>query len=332
MLDRTGFVRRIQDPPADAGEELESRLESLSSDGEPLWRTALPRRWWLNLLFFCVTLLTSTAFGFALVQSFSVRSSLDANLIFDGYVRFIQGDPRVWWGLQFSAPLLLILLAHEFGHYFECLRWKVDASLPYFLPSPTLFGTLGAFIRIRSPIYTRAGLFDIGVSGPIAGFIVLIPILIAGISESRVMPHAANHGPFVFGAPLLMLIVEHFVFPGVASSDILLSPAAMAAWGGLLATAINLLPVGQLDGGHILYAVCGERLHRTVSTCLVAALGVLGFFYWAWWIWAVLMLFFGRRHPLVYDRAPLSPKRIALSVAALLIFVLSISVVPVRTL
>lgn len=312
--------------------EPETWLRSVESAREGAWRIPLPRRWWINVLLFCVTLLTSTAFGFALTQSFAAGRVLDVDLVFNGYLLFAHGDPRVWSGLQFSAPLLLILLAHEFGHYFECLLWNVDASLPYFLPSPTLFGTLGAFIRIRSPIYTRKGLFDIGVSGPIAGFVALIPVLIAGIGESRVMPHAAVHGPFVFGTPLLMLLVERLFFHGVASSDILLSPVAMAAWGGLLATAFNLVPMGQLDGGHILYAVCGERVHRIASTCFVAVLGVLGFFYWAWWIWAVLMLFFGRRHPLVYDQSPLSSQRIALSVAALLIFVLSISVVPVRTL
>jgi membrane-associated protease RseP (regulator of RpoE activity) len=304
----------------------------MESAREQAWPAPVPRRWWVNILLFVLTLLTSTAFGFALTQSFAAGHPLDADLIFEGYIRFVHGDLRVWSGLQFSAPLLFILLAHEFGHYVECVHWRVDASLPYFLPSPTLFGTLGAFIRIRSPIYTRKGLFDIGVSGPIAGFVVLVPVLIAGVGASRVMPHLVARGPFVFGTPLLMLVIERLFFHGVASADILLSPMAMAAWGGLLATAFNLLPMGQLDGGHILYAVWGERVHRIVSTCLVAALGVLGFFYWPWWIWAVLMLFFGRRHPLVYDRTPLSSRRIALSVAALIIFVLSISVVPVRTL
>ncbi len=312
--------------------EPETWLRSFQSVPERVWKIPLPRRWWINVLLFCLTLLTSTAFGFALTQSFAAGRPLDADLVFTGYLLIAHGDPRVWSGLQFSAPLLLILLAHEFGHYFECLRWNVDGSLPYFLPSPTLFGTLGAFIRIRSPIYTRKGLFDIGISGPIAGFVALLPVLIVGIAESRVMPRMATHGPFVFGTPLLMSLVERLFFHGVASSSILLSPVAMAAWGGLLATAFNLFPLGQLDGGHILYAVCGERVHRIASTCFVVVLGVLGFFYWAWWIWAVLMLFFVRRHPLVYDQTPLASKRIALSLAALLIFILSISVVPVRTL
>ncbi len=312
--------------------EPETWLRSFQSVPERVWKIPLPRRWWINVLLFCLTLLTSTAFGFALTQSFAAGRPLDADLVFTGYLLIAHGDPRVWSGLQFSAPLLLILLAHEFGHYFECLRWNVDGSLPYFLPSPTLFGTLGAFIRIRSPIYTRKGLFDIGISGPIAGFVALLPVLIVGIAESRVMPRMATHGPFVFGTPLLMSLVERLFFHGVASSSILLSPVAMAAWGGLLATAFNLFPLGQLDGGHILYAVCGERVHRIASTCFVVVLGVLGFFYWAWWIWAVLMLFFGRRHPLVYDQTPLASKRIALSLVALLIFILSISVVPVRTL
>jgi len=218
------------------------------------------------------TLVTTTAFGFAEVQSFRADRPLEIDWIFDAYVRVWHGDLSVATGLNFSLPLLLILLAHEWGHYVACHRSRVIASLPYFLPSPTLFGTLGAFIRIRSPIYTRRSLFDIGVSGPLAGFAVLLPLLLAGIRMSRVVPGAAVRGSFAFGTPLLLRIVEWVRFPGVPPSDILLHPLAMAAWVGLLATAINLLPIGQLDGGHILYAAFGRRAHRALSTGFVVIL------------------------------------------------------------
>jgi membrane-associated protease RseP (regulator of RpoE activity) len=286
-------------------------------------------RGWLHGALFLLTLITTTAFGFAQVQSFRANRPLEIDWIVDGYVRLAHGDVSALSGLSFSIPLLLILLAHESGHYIACRRWRVDASLPYFLPSPTLFGTLGAFIRIRSPIYTRRSLFDIGVSGPLAGFLVLIPFLLAGIRMSRVVPGVGTRASVVFGTPLLLQILEWVRFPGVARSDILLHPMAIAAWAGLLATAINLLPIGQLDGGHILYAAFGPRLHRVLSTVFVAVLVLLGFAYWPWWIGAVLMFLFGRRHPLVYDETPLDVYRLAVSMLALLLFLLCISIVPV---
>jgi membrane-associated protease RseP (regulator of RpoE activity) len=286
-------------------------------------------RWWPHGALFVLTLITTTGFGFAQVQSFRANRPLEIDWIVDGYMRLAHGDLSALTGLDFSIPLIVILLAHEFGHYIACQRWRVDASLPYFLPSPTLFGTLGAFIRIRSPIYTRRSLFDIGVSGPLAGFVVLMPFLLAGIRMSRLVPGVATRGSVVFGTPLLLHILEWLRFPGASRSDILLHPMAMAAWAGLLATAINLLPIGQLDGGHILYAALGPRLHRVLSTIFIAVLVLLGFAYWPWWIWAVLMFFFGRRHPLVYDETPLDGYRVVVSIVALLLFLLSISIVPV---
>ena len=138
---------------------------------------------------------------------------------------------QVLAGLEFSVPLLLILVSHEFGHYLACQRWNVKASLPYFLPSPTLLGTLGAFIRIRSPIYSRKSLFDIGVSGPLAGFAVLTPLLIAGVLLSRVVPGIGSRGDIVFGTPLLLRLVEWLRFPGITPADISLHPMARARLG-----------------------------------------------------------------------------------------------------
>jgi membrane-associated protease RseP (regulator of RpoE activity) len=207
----------------------------------------------------------------------------------------------------------------------------VDASLPYFLPSPTLFGTCGAFIRIRSPIYTRKGLFDIGIAGPIAGFLILLPFLAAGVFLSRRMPPGAGAPEFVLGAPIILRVLEWMFFGVTDPAKILLHPIALAAWVGLLATAMNLIPLGQLDGGHIVYALVGERWHRILSISVVGVLALLGFLYRPWWFWALITFFFLRRHPLVYDRAPLRRGRIALAIAALLIFTLSVSIVPVHT-
>jgi len=305
------------------------RIESLEDAPEFVFRRLWSQGWWLNLLLFTLTLISTTVFGSALVQGFSTGQPLDVATVFSGYAALVHGDMHVWAGLQFSIPLLLILLAHEFGHYVDCRRWKVDASLPYFLPSPTLFGTCGAFIRIRAPIYSRKALFDIGVSGPVAGFVVLLPFLILGVSLSRITPVAAHQTHFIFGTPLVLRVLELMRFPHAPSIYISLHPMAMAAWAGLLATAINLLPMGQLDGGHILYAVLGERWHRRITHLFIAVLVGLGFFYWAWWVWAALLFLFGRRHPLVYDQTALSRGRIWLSAAALGMFVLSISLVPV---
>jgi len=284
----------------------------------------------LHFVLFLLTFLTCTVFGFALFQSFSANQPLNLDLISEGYARLFRGDGSVFSGVRFSIPLLVILLAHEFGHYVACKRWGVEASLPYFLPSPTLLGTFGAFIRIRSPIYTRNSLFDIGASGPIAGFVVLLPFLFLGMHWSRIAPGIASGGEMAFGTPLLIHIAEAVRFPGVGSANISLHPMAMAAWAGLVATATNLLPIGQLDGGHILYAVVSERWHRLLSNLLIAVLIGLGFLYRPWWLLAVLLFLFGRKHPLVYDQAPVDRARRLLSISTLVIFALSVLLMPIE--
>ena len=286
-------------------------------------------RLWLHVLLFVLTACSTTVFGVALASCFWTNRALDLDLIGSGYLHLIHFDRELRSGFWFSIPLLGILLAHEFGHYFACRYWKVDASLPYFLPSPTLMGTLGAFIRIRSPIYTRRSLFDIGFSGPIAGFIALLPVLVAGVWMSRVAPGIASRGDFSFGTPLVLRLAELVRFPGVSSADISVHPMARAAWAGLLATAINLLPIGQLDGGHILFAFFAGR-HRQLSRLFALLLLPLGIFYWPWVVWSAVLLLFGLRHPLVYDPAPVEGWRVKLGFAALLIFALSFSLVPVE--
>ncbi len=231
-------------------------------------------------------------------------------------------------GLPFSLVLLLILFVHEMGHYLACVHYRLDASLPYFLPAPSFIGTFGAFIRIRTPIYSKKILFDVGVAGPIAGFIALLPFLIAGLALSKQVPGIAEQGDIVFGTPLLLTFFEHLFFPGVHSADIYLHPIARAAWVGLFATALNLLPIGQLDGGHILYAVFGAR-HKLISRIALVGMIPLGFFYWPWWVWAVILLLFGRKHPYIYDEESIGWKRKVLAVVSLVIFLICFMPAPI---
>jgi membrane-associated protease RseP (regulator of RpoE activity) len=240
-------------------------------------------------------------------------------------------QPEQWLaGLPFSLTLLAILLAHEFGHYFACWFYRVDATLPFFIPAPTLIGTLGAFIRIRSPIYTRRALFDIGIAGPLAGFVVLLPALAIGLAYSKVIPGIANEGELVFGIPALQGLLAAAVFPGVDPHDIYLHPVARAAWVGALATALNLLPIGQLDGGHILYSFVGRR-HRLLSRIFVAALVPLGLFGSRHWlIWAALLFLLGTRHPSIQDTSPLGSGRRKLGLLALVTFLVSFTLAPVQ--
>ncbi|MGH9665274.1 MAG: site-2 protease family protein, partial [Bryobacteraceae bacterium] len=211
-------------------------------------------RLWLHVLLFLLTLLTTTMVGVGLARGFALNRPLDFDVDLNAYSQLFAHPHILLAGLPFSLTLLTILLAHELGHYLMCLHYGVDASRPYFIPAPTLIGTFGAFIRIRSPIYSKRVLFDIGIAGPIAGFVVLLAPLIAGVALSKVSPGISLRSDLVYGTPGLLRLLEWIVFPGVSPQDIYLHPVARAAWVGLLATALNLLPIGQLDGGHILYA------------------------------------------------------------------------------
>lgn len=289
-----------------------------------------PRYWWLNLLLLLATLLTTTVYGAAAAACFYAGQPFQSDLIWAGYSLLIHGNPMFLHGLIFSVPLISILMAHELGHYFACRRYHVKATLPFFFPSPSLLGTCGAFILIKSPIYTRRSLFDIGISGPIAGFLMLLPFLLIGVENSRVIPHIASRGDFVFGTPLLIRVLEAIRFPGVPTDNIALHPFAQAAWAGLLATAINLLPIGQLDGGHILYSFVDE-LHRPLSRLFFVMLLPMGiFFSWSWLVWAVLLFFLGLRHTYINDPTPLDQRRRWIGFLAIVMFVLSLSPTPVR--
>jgi len=242
-------------------------------------------------------------------------------------------------GFLYSVPVLLILGAHEFGHYFACRYYRVDASLPYFLPLPiVLTGTLGAVIRIRQPIPSKRALFDIGIAGPIAGFVVAIPVLLIGMSLSNIVPIPPDfHGSVIeFGEPLLFKAASWLRFGAVADGyTVNMHPMVFAAWFGMLATALNLFPIGQLDGGHISYSVLGSRSTVVTFATVLCLIGLSIFFSHSWVIWTVMsvaMLFaFGPRHPRVWDEhVPLDRTRLWLAVFAILMFILCFTAAPLE--
>jgi len=284
-------------------------------------------RYWLHGLLFALTLATSTVVGAAMQHDFESNLPLDLERSFSLYGWFLRHPAGLLQGLPYSLTLAAILLAHEFGHYFAAWYHGVDASLPYFLPSPFM-GTFGAFIRVRSPIYSKRALFDIGVSGPLAGFVFLLPALSVGLAFSKVIPGIEYQGSLRFGVPGFEWLLERVIFPGVASSDIYLHPVARAAWVGMFATALNLLPIGQLDGGHILYSLFPRR-HRTISTVLCVLLLPLGKFWLGWLIWGGLLFWLGRGHPAIYDSTDLGAGRRKLAWIALAVFILCFTFVPI---
>ncbi len=242
-------------------------------------------------------------------------------------------------GLWFSVTVLAILGCHEFGHYFACRYYGVDASLPYFLPAPPffLFGTFGAVIRIRERIPGKRMIFDIGIAGPIAGFVVAVPALFLGIALSHVVEVPRDFEGMALGEPLLFQAAA-WLFWGTPADgySLNLHPIAFAAWFGLLATALNLFPIGQLDGGHISYAVLGRR-STLMTLAMVAGLVGLTWFSRSWVVWTVItiamLVAFGPRHPPTDDEAvPLNRGRLWLAVAALVIFVLCFTPTPIEPL
>ena len=298
----------------------------------PAWQPpkAQPRRLWLALLLFVVTFITCVAAGrqFAVAFSHGQAASFDEFFV---SLRLLYKDPSALApGFPFALALMTILLAHELGHYFACRHHGIRASYPYFIPAPTLIGTLGAFILMRSPIRSRRALFDVGASGPLVGFLVAIPVLIYGVAHSHVAPEiVSSNAAMVFGVPLAVRIVARAFFPGVNPATVLLHPVARAAWVGLFATSLNLLPAGQLDGGHILRSL-SPRLHKWIGWLVPVILIVLGYFYaTVWLLWATILVALRfLRIPPIYDERPLNSARLALAAVALLVMVLCFLPVP----
>ncbi len=317
----------------------------MSTNGYPLLPEAPPerdlwlvtetqrpyQRYWLHILLLLLTLLSTTIVGVGLARSFDHNRPFDFDPGFHRFVEMWHDPSFLLQGLPFSLTLLAIYLAHEMGHYLAARYYHVDVTLPFFLPAPTLIGTFGAFIRLRSAILSKRILFDIGVAGPLAGFVMLILPMAVGVSMSKVIPGIAVNGDLIFGTPLILRVFEWVQFPGVPTANIYLHPVARAAWVGLLATALNLLPIGQLDGGHILYAFLGDRtkLLSRIFVFLLVPLALVTHTY-SWLVWATLLFFFGLRHPSIYDPRPLGRARNWLGVAALAMFVLSFMAAPIR--
>jgi membrane-associated protease RseP (regulator of RpoE activity) len=294
------------------------------------------RPYWLHVLLFLLTVLTTLIVGARLQFNFdhnlpAFTTETFALPLFP--LKWIWQHPgRLAMGIPFSCTLMGILLAHEMGHYVLCEKNRVYATLPFFIPAPTLIGTLGAFIRIKSPIRSRQALFDIGIAGPIAGFVVALPVLFWGLALSKPMPAGASASVLEFGYPIIFQAFHQLIASlaphAPALESLYLHPIGVAAWVGMFATALNLLPGGQLDGGHIVYA-CSPRAHIWVTRICIALLVPLGVFYWAGWlVWAVILGFTGMRHPNVPKWPDLDPMRRRLALLALLMLVLTFVFAP----
>ena len=291
-------------------------------------------RYWLHGLLFALTLFTTLTVGARMQYNFqhnlpcfyTGNDSLD---IFPW--QWALHPANLALGVPFSLSLLLILMAHEMGHYLYCKRYGVWATLPFFIPFPSLFGTMGAFIRIRSPIESRDALFDIGIAGPIAGFVVAAVVLWISLAFSTAPPGLATLPAIKLQYPLIFQLLNHWR-GGVPFARLNLHPMAIAAWVGMFATALNLLPGGQLDGGHIVFSLA-PRAHRSVSGIVILALLPLGYYFWAGWlIWPILIGVTGLRHPIVPQWPGVSRSRYLLAIVALIMLILTFTPAPVAEL
>jgi membrane-associated protease RseP (regulator of RpoE activity) len=326
-------------------EPLQVRPDTPFQEVVPVW--AVPQhpprfqhRYGRHIVLLLLTLLTTTMAGACQQLGFEVSMGtipqLDVNTFAEALARLLHAVPG---GLTYAVPLLLILGAHEFGHYAYCRIHQVDATLPYFLPFPiAITGTLGAVIRIKEAFPSKRALFDIGVAGPIAGFVALLPFLWWGITLSGVvkLPEDAENIIY-FGEPLLLKAVAWLHFgPLPDGFDIVLHPMGFAAWFGMLATALNLLPFGQLDGGHIAYAVFGRRAAAISAVTLVTAVLLFALESSSWFFVALMMVamafLLGLRHPRIIDEdTPLDARRVIVAIVALVIFVICFTPVPIET-
>ena len=262
----------------------------------------------INAILFFITILT-TLFAGAMMEGADV----------------FQSPLELTKGFPFSITLMLILGTHEFGHYYYAQKHGVDATLPYFIPAPTIIGTFGAFIKINSPIRKKSALLQIGAAGPIAGFIVAVPALIIGLTQSTVITLDKTFEGMRLGDSLLMMGLTGIIFPGLGpNQDILLHSVAFAGWIGLLVTMLNLLPIGQLDGGHIAYAMLGEKYDKVALIALLSLIP-LSYFTLNWLIWGAMILILMRtvKHPPVMNiYEPLSYKDKKIGYMCLAIFIL----------
>lgn len=304
--------------------------------------------WAIGLL--VATLITTTAFGSGFLFWTRTDVVIDLGSVLGEDGELLASIIRVPWlvwsspdlrrtGLAFSIPLLTILLAHELGHFFACRRHRIPCTLPYFLPAPLLIGTLGAFIRIRGRIPSRRQLFDVGATGPIAGLLALLPFLVYGLAHStveRVIEVNESLGSAWLLVPGQSLLAKGLIrlFHGPWEPGMILNyhPFALAAWVGLLVTSLNLIPVGQLDGGHILYAT-SPRWYRRLRPVVLAALGLSGFLWRGWWLWFGVLLVVAWRHPpVLHPIQTLDKRRRTLAVVTFLIYLAAFMPIPLSDL
>jgi membrane-associated protease RseP (regulator of RpoE activity) len=280
--------------------------------------TPKPRgqRRWLHLVLLLTTIVTTVVAG-AVQQG--VNPLTHPGLLYEG--------------IPFSFTLLLILGAHEMGHYLVSLRHRLDVTLPYFIPAPPIpfiIGTFGAFIKIRSPIQDKRALLDVGCAGPLIGVAVSIPVTLVGLLLSHTTVMASSSDMVVLGEPLLYQFLSWLVFGHLsAQTQVILSPVAFAGWIGMLVTALNLIPFGQLDGGHVAYALFPEH-HRYISFICLGLLLFCGFFFWyGWLMWALLLTFLGWRHPPPYYHwVTLDQRRKLLGILTIIVFILTFTPAP----
>ncbi len=299
--------------------ELKGEIRSIrkiSSNGKDFFyikpvkkQIKIPR---INLILFIATIFTT----------------LLAGAFMEG-VNPLKNPLLIFKGVPFSVTLILILGIHELGHFTFARKHKVDATLPYFIPAPTFIGTFGAFIKMRSPIRKRLALVEIGAAGPIAGFIVALPALFIGISMSDIVEKTGEVG-IQLGDSLITKIATLIIYPGLPDNmELLLHPVGFAAWIGMLVTMLNLLPIGQLDGGHISYALLGTWSPKVAYGALAVTIA-LGFFSFNWIVWALLVFFLIRvKHPpILDDYTPLTRRELTIGLIALLIFILTFIPIP----
>lgn len=262
-----------------------------------------------------------------LLFAITVLTTVWAGCLHQGINIFVE-PWSFYKGLPFAITLLLILGIHESGHYFLCKLHRIPATVPYFIPMPNILGTMGAFIKIKGAITNRRALLDIGMAGPLAGFIIALPATIIGYILSPIVPTPLEEG-LVLGNSILTWILEKTLIPiPEPGYGIMLHPIGFAGYIGLFVTAMNLLPVGQLDGSHVITALLGEKQHLIAKITLIL-LVFSGMFWSGWWLWVVLLLITGIKHPVIrYDARGLDSTRKILAWITIAIFILTFVPVP----
>ena len=329
-------------------EKIAPLLETMDVGHQPVAKPTA-RQWLLHVTLFVATAITTTISGIIWCAGPDVdvaggtpaqTGGLDGSILLVPWY-YVRGIGTLAWqalthpamllpGLTFSASLLAILTAHEFGHYFFCRYYGVDATLPFFIPQPPglLPGTFGAFIRMKSPVPSRRALFDIGLAGPLAGFIVIIPIAFAGVLTLHQAPLIAGEsGGITFNDPLLFRLIARAFKIDLASG--IVNSYYLAAWVGLLVTALNLMPVGQLDGGHGTFAGFGAVAHHWIGRVAFVTMVALSLLGWFWhgspsgFLYVVLLAVMLRvRHPQPEQMEPLGAMRVVIGIVTLIVFAL----------